>query len=51
MSAAQQLRQQGRQEKAIEVARNLLLNLGLDINKVQAATGLTKNELKKMLLA
>jgi predicted transposase/invertase (TIGR01784 family) len=51
MSVAQQLRQEGKQEGVKEVARNLLLKLGLDIDKVQAATGLTKNELEQLLSA
>ena len=51
MSAAQQLREEGSQEAAKEIARNLLLKLRWDIDKVQVATELPKNELEQILLA
>jgi predicted transposase/invertase (TIGR01784 family) len=57
MSVAQQLRQEGleigREEgivtKAIAVAKNMLFKLHLDIDIVQKATELPKDELEKIL--
>ena len=45
MTAARQLERKGRQE----VARNMLVNLHFDIDTVQKATELTKEELQEIL--
>ncbi len=39
--------QKGRREKAIEIAKNLL-NMGLDINQIAQATGLSAEEIEKI---
>jgi predicted transposase/invertase (TIGR01784 family) len=39
----------GREEGKIEVAKALLLNLHLDIDSVQMATGLQKTDLEQIL--
>ena len=49
MSAAQQLRQEGKKERNLEVARNMLVKLHLDVDTVQKATELTKEELQEIL--
>jgi hypothetical protein len=49
MNVAQQLRQEGKRVRNIEVAKNLLLKLHLGLDVVQKATGLTKIELEKIL--
>ena len=52
MTAAQHLRQEGRQEgahtKAWEIAKHLLSNLHLDMQAVAQATGLSQEELKNL---
>ena len=45
MSAAQQLRQEAR----LIIAKNMLVELRLDLDTVQKATELTKEELKEIL--
>jgi predicted transposase/invertase (TIGR01784 family) len=52
MSVAQQLRQEGRQEgmhtKALDIAKNMLANLHLDMQTVAQATGLSQEELMNL---
>jgi len=45
----QQGRQEGRQEEKLEIAKNMLLKLHLDMDTVQKATALTKEELEEIL--
>jgi predicted transposase YdaD len=53
MTAAQQLRREGRkegmQEERLSIAKNMLVKLHLDIVTVQKATELTKEEPRKFL--
>ena len=44
---AEQLKQEGKQEKAKETAKNLL-EMGIDIDKIAKATGLNKEEIDKL---
>jgi predicted transposase/invertase (TIGR01784 family) len=44
---AEQLKQEGKQEKAKETAKNLL-EMGIDIDKIAKATGLNKKEIEKL---
>jgi predicted transposase YdaD len=48
MTAAQQLRQQGMQVKSLEIAKNMLSELHLDMQTVAQATGLSEEELMKL---
>ncbi len=52
MTAAQQLRQEGRQEgmhaEKLHIAKNMLSNLHLDMQTVAQATGLSEQELMKL---
>ena len=48
MTAAQYLRQEGRQEGMLHVAKNMLSKLHLDIKAVKEATGLSEEELRKL---
>ena len=52
MTAAQYLRQEGRQEgehnKALDIAKNMLSKLHLDAETVAQATGLSQEELMKL---
>ena len=48
LTTAQQLQQQGRQVKALDIAKNMLFQLHLGMDVVQKATGLTGKELKNL---
>ena len=49
VSAAQQLRQEAIKGRNLEVARNMFVKLHLDIDTVQKATELTRDELQEIL--
>ena len=40
--------QQGMQQEKVEIAKNMLFNLHLDIDVVQKATGLSSEALRKL---
>jgi 5-formyltetrahydrofolate cyclo-ligase len=48
MSVAQQLRQEGRHTKALNIAKSMPSNLQLDMQTVAQATGLSQEELMKL---
>ena len=48
MNAAEKLIQQGIQTRSLEIAKNMLLNLHLGMDVVQKATGLSREELKRL---
>ena len=48
MNVTQAIRQEGRQEEKLGIARNMLHQLHLGVDVVQQATGLSKQELARL---
>ncbi len=48
MSAAQQLRNEGREEEKLGIARSMLHNLNLGVDAIHQATGLSKAEISRL---